>query len=233
MEYLIVFWILGAVLTGHLGTDKRIGYWNTFLTSLFLSPLIGALAAVSSKDKEDIKREKETLNTLTQILEQLKDKAPSCIVFLFITISIFSCTPKKQDTSQDWEFVKEGNTSKFGDFNITLLGISIRNSIDYGGRYNTNNKYIILELTYTNVSNSSKRLCADGILGSYNQQNVLFDDNRIIGNNYELTVNPGVTETIDIAYKVPVNLHGTLDFLPYGDIKKAIQFTIDNVEIKG
>lgn len=66
----IVIWILGSVMCAHIGTYKRIGYLESLVTCLFLSPLIGAFVAMSSPDKVDIKRQEEMLKMLKLIAEQ-------------------------------------------------------------------------------------------------------------------------------------------------------------------
>jgi len=39
MEIILFVWVLGSILVGHMGADKRIGYWGTVFTSFFLSRL--------------------------------------------------------------------------------------------------------------------------------------------------------------------------------------------------
>lgn len=47
---LIIFWIVACMFTaGIFGSEKKIGFWNTFFLSLFLSPIIGVIAGTVSK----------------------------------------------------------------------------------------------------------------------------------------------------------------------------------------
>ena len=58
-------WLSAAFLLASIGIKKRVGYLNTLILSLFLSPLVALIIVLSSKNLADIKREEE-------ILEQLK-----------------------------------------------------------------------------------------------------------------------------------------------------------------
>ncbi len=76
MGAFLVIWLVASIITGHLGNEKRIGYWETVIISLCLSPLIGAIAACASKDTIDIEREKQILKTLQDIREnQIKNQS--------------------------------------------------------------------------------------------------------------------------------------------------------------
>lgn len=49
MFYFIV-WVGLCFLVAMIGTNRNIGYWGTFAISLFLSPLIGLIVALISKE---------------------------------------------------------------------------------------------------------------------------------------------------------------------------------------
>ncbi len=50
MGYAIV-WLIGAVLVGFAGINRKGGYLRAFFTALFLSPLIGIILVVGSASK--------------------------------------------------------------------------------------------------------------------------------------------------------------------------------------
>lgn len=69
-------WIIFSFVVGFIGSGRKIGFWGAFFLSLLLSPLIGLIIALVSKDKEDEaykekilhaqKSQQETLNNLSQ-----------------------------------------------------------------------------------------------------------------------------------------------------------------------
>lgn len=61
---LIAGWILPSALLGFIGEKRLIGFWKSILISLFLSPLIGAIAVLASKTKQTDLIEKELLKFL-------------------------------------------------------------------------------------------------------------------------------------------------------------------------
>ena len=62
---LIIFpWLLFSILIGFLGKKKNIGFGGAFFLSILLSPLIGLIIALSSKEKKDIKEEYKFLEYL-------------------------------------------------------------------------------------------------------------------------------------------------------------------------
>lgn len=88
---IIITWVILALVIGLLGNNRKIGFAGAFFLSLLLSPLIGLIITLCSKDKEDEaykaqmletqKKQQETLNkvqetvavgNVTQELERLK-----------------------------------------------------------------------------------------------------------------------------------------------------------------
>lgn len=67
MEYIIGIWIVLSLVVGLIAIDKKIGYWNTFLISLLLSPLVGLIIALASKDANQISETK----TVSSEIEKL------------------------------------------------------------------------------------------------------------------------------------------------------------------
>lgn len=49
----IVFCIIGALLVGWMGSNRKIGFGWAFVASLFLSPLIGFIITLCSSKIED------------------------------------------------------------------------------------------------------------------------------------------------------------------------------------
>lgn len=46
--FIVVLWLGLCFLVSFLGSEKKIGYWGTFLVSLIFSPIIGVIAALVS-----------------------------------------------------------------------------------------------------------------------------------------------------------------------------------------
>jgi hypothetical protein len=51
---IFVLWFVFSLLAGMIGSGKSIGFWGAFLISIFLSPLIGFIVAISSSSKVNI-----------------------------------------------------------------------------------------------------------------------------------------------------------------------------------
>ena len=49
---ILLGWIGLSILAGIIGQDKNIGFAGSFFLSLFLSPFIGLLVAIFSKEKK-------------------------------------------------------------------------------------------------------------------------------------------------------------------------------------
>ena len=48
-------WIILSFIIGFVGSGRKIGYWSTFFISLLLSPLIGLIFALTSKELDENK----------------------------------------------------------------------------------------------------------------------------------------------------------------------------------
>lgn len=68
----IIIWIILAFVIGLLGNNRRIGFAGSFFLSLLLSPLIGLIITLCSKDKEDEAYKAQVLETQKQQQETLK-----------------------------------------------------------------------------------------------------------------------------------------------------------------
>lgn len=71
---IIVFlWIVFALFIGFLGGGRKIGFAGAFFLSLLLSPIIGLIITLCSKDKEDEKYKEEMLQTQQRQQESLSN----------------------------------------------------------------------------------------------------------------------------------------------------------------
>ncbi len=56
---LIPVWLLGAILVGFFGRNKRFGFWGYFFSSILLTPVIGLLlllAAIPRREQQKAQR---------------------------------------------------------------------------------------------------------------------------------------------------------------------------------
>lgn len=61
----IVFgWVVFSIVIGIVGSYRKIGFFGAFFTSLLLSPLIGLIFTLTSKNIEDEKYKEELLRSL-------------------------------------------------------------------------------------------------------------------------------------------------------------------------
>ncbi|MBE7653767.1 hypothetical protein [Tenacibaculum finnmarkense] len=78
--WIIFSFIIGLI--GLIGTDREIGFFSAFFLSLFLSPLIGLVITLISKNKEDENYKKEVLKTQNaqkKALEKMTQKNETSI----------------------------------------------------------------------------------------------------------------------------------------------------------
>lgn len=74
---IVIFWIILSLFVGALGSSRNIGFAGAFFLSLLLSPVIGFIITIVSKDKEEEKRKAEMLinqQQQTQVLQQTLSK---------------------------------------------------------------------------------------------------------------------------------------------------------------
>jgi len=60
---IFIGWFIFSLIVGAIGSGRNIGFWGAFILSLILSPLIGLIITLISKDKEDEKYKQEVLKT--------------------------------------------------------------------------------------------------------------------------------------------------------------------------
>lgn len=59
MQYLILGWLIAAVVVAMIGDTRTFGFGPAFFTSLFLSPLVGLIFVFSSQSKDQLRRDME------------------------------------------------------------------------------------------------------------------------------------------------------------------------------
>ena len=57
-------WLIGSFIVGFIGSGRKIGFAGAFLFSLILSPIIGLIVALVSKDKDDEAHKEAVLDAL-------------------------------------------------------------------------------------------------------------------------------------------------------------------------
>ncbi len=75
-------WILFSFIVGLIGSDRKIGFWGSFLLSLILSPLIGIIFALSSGSNSDEDYKKKLLKIQEETLNFSKAKEPKNITVI-------------------------------------------------------------------------------------------------------------------------------------------------------
>lgn len=63
---IFIGWVIFSLLVGAIGSGKNIGFGGAFVLSLLLSPIIGLIFALVSKDKEDERIKAEMLKSQQQ-----------------------------------------------------------------------------------------------------------------------------------------------------------------------
>ena len=70
---IVIGWIVFSIIVGALGSSRKIGFGAAFFLSLLLSPLIGLIITLFSKDKEDEQYKQDLLNTQKMQQETLSN----------------------------------------------------------------------------------------------------------------------------------------------------------------
>ena len=60
---LFLSWLLFSFVVGFIGSGRKIGFWGAFFLSFILSPIIGLIIALVSKNKADEEYKKKVLMT--------------------------------------------------------------------------------------------------------------------------------------------------------------------------
>lgn len=70
---IVLGWIIFSIIVGAIGSGRNIGFAGAFFLSLLLSPVIGLIITLFSKDKADEQYKQELLNTQKQQQETLSN----------------------------------------------------------------------------------------------------------------------------------------------------------------
>ena len=65
-------WIIFSLVVGFVGSGRKIGFWGAFFLSLLLSPLIGLIIALVSKNEADEAYKAQVLKVQQNQQETLK-----------------------------------------------------------------------------------------------------------------------------------------------------------------
>ena len=74
---MIFGWIIFSFVVGFIGMDRNIGFWGAFFLSLLLSPVIGLIITLVSKNKADEAYKKRVLQTQRKQQEALRKLSES------------------------------------------------------------------------------------------------------------------------------------------------------------
>ena len=85
-------WIIFSIVVGAIGSNRKIGFFGAFLLSLLLSPVIGLIITLVSKDKDEEEYKKNLLNTQKKQQE---------------TLSNMESNVKKRSLSEELEKIKK------------------------------------------------------------------------------------------------------------------------------
>src|SRR5680860_491256 len=73
---IFIGWFVFSLIVGIIGADRKIGFWSSFFLSLILSPLIGLIIALLSKNKSEDIYEKNLLEIQKNTLNKLNEQEP-------------------------------------------------------------------------------------------------------------------------------------------------------------
>lgn len=163
-------------------------------------------------------------------------------VGIFVLIGIIgvvigdeSGTAEVKGTSTSDKIIRKGETLHTQYFDVTINKASIQNDVRTGNEFadlpkEAGNKYVVILLTLKNTDTES-RLMFDGVLKvenngkeyNYEQAEVVAADGFGITDN----INPGVTKTTKVVYKVPADIKGKFWYEPGRGEGKLALFKID------
>jgi len=72
---IVIAWITFSVLVGLLGSDRKIGFWGSFLLSIILSPLIALIITLLSKSLKQQRVDDEILQNQKEQTRLLAEKS--------------------------------------------------------------------------------------------------------------------------------------------------------------
>jgi len=75
---IILLAIIFAAIVGAIGADRKIGFWNAFILSLILSPIIGLIIVLFSGSKSELEMQGKMLEVnekQQKTLEEIKNSS--------------------------------------------------------------------------------------------------------------------------------------------------------------
>lgn len=76
----IILWLIGCLIVGAIGSNRKIGFFMSFLFSLLLSPIIGLIITLFSESNSSIEMRKQSLELQQQqnhLLSQIRNDSNS------------------------------------------------------------------------------------------------------------------------------------------------------------
>ncbi len=106
-------WLIFSIVVGFVGSNRKIGFWGAFFLSLLLSPVIGLIIALVSKNKEDEKYRQKVLKTQEAqkvALEKLSDEKTAKKSSISIADELEKLQKlKEKDVISETEYIKLKN----------------------------------------------------------------------------------------------------------------------------
>ena len=107
---IIYFLIIASIALGFVGSKRKIGFWKSFFLSLFLTPLIGLVVVLNSKNIEKEEYENKLLQVQQnqqEALSKLSQEKPSNASVGSIAEELEKLTKLKNDNIiSEEEFLK-------------------------------------------------------------------------------------------------------------------------------
>lgn len=110
-------WIIFSFIVGIIGSDRKIGFWGSFLLSLLLSPLIGIIFALISENNSAIDYKKELLKVQQETLYNSKSKEPINRSVIEELEKLSLLKEKNIITNEEFQNLKSNILSNSSNFN--------------------------------------------------------------------------------------------------------------------
>lgn len=144
-----------------------------------------------------------------------------------ILLAIFSTDTKKTNQKEKAEtkntIVENGNVLHTEYFDVSIEKVEIRDMVDTGNEYTNlpkepGNRYLLMKVTFKNTSDESRMITNGTVWIDYNGKRYEFDNpETIMADGWGLLldqINPLVTKTTKLAYKIPEEIKGDFYFQP-------------------
>lgn len=105
---IIIAWITFSVLVGTLGSDRKIGFWGSFLLSIILSPVIALFITLFSKSLTQQRIDDEMLQNQKEQTRLLAEKSDINLVSIADEIEkLISLKDKGLLTEEEFQKAKQ------------------------------------------------------------------------------------------------------------------------------